>query len=1001
MPSGRLPQWEGRRASNECLNGCREVRADRHHHIAVPTKRDDTALVDHGVFGFDGTIRLAQTQFSWLARHEEQTRLNGMTEPMAEKNRTPEQQARDNIDAMLEEAGWNVQSKNQIDFSAGLGIAVREYQTDVGPADYVLFIDKKPVGVVEAKPEDWGQKITTVEEQSAGYAGAKLKWLNNEPLPFVYESTGVLTRFTDTRDPKPRSREVFSFPEPETMQDWHTQPATLRARLQGLPDLDATGLRACQVNAIEKLEKSFKDDRPRALIQMATGSGKTYAAITSIYRLLKHADAKRVLFLVDTRNLGEQAEQEFVAYVPSDDNRKFTELYNVQRLKSSFVANDSQVCISTIQRMYSLLKDQEMDDAAEEINPAELVQPKQPMPVVYNAKIPPEFFDFIVIDECHRSIYNLWRQVLEYFDAHLIGLTATPDNRTYGFFRKNVVSEYAHEQAVADGVNVGNEIYVIDTEKTKHGGQLKADQQVEKRERLSRRKRWEIQDEDVAYAAQQLDRDIVNPDQIRTVVRTFHDKLPEIFPGRAEVPKTLVFAKTDSHADDIIQTVREEFAEGNEFCKKITYRVEEDPKSVLAQFRNDYYPRIAVTVDMIATGTDVKPLECLLFMRDVRSRNYFEQMKGRGTRTLDHDDLKKVTPSAVSGKTHYVIVDAVGVTKSLKTASQPLITKPTVPLKDLAMGVMMGARDEDTVSSLAGRLARLNRQLAPQEQERIREKAGGIELSDIIGNLLAAIDPDRIEAKAREIEPVPDDAEPTPAARQKAQEQLVDNAACVFNGELIEMIDAIRRDKEQTIDHESLDTVLRAEWEGDAKENAEAIAQDFEQYLEANRDEIEALTIFYTQPHRRSELTYAMVREVFDKLKADKPRLAPLRVWQAYALLDDYKRQQPVTELTALVALIRRVCGIDSKISPYSETVRRNFQSWIMTHHSGGGEKFNEEQMAWLRMIRDHVITSFRLERDDLDMAPFDAKGGMGQMYKLFGDRMDGVIDELNDALAA
>ena len=924
-----------------------------------------------------------------------------MTEPMAEKNRTPEQQARDNIDAMLEEAGWNVQSKNQIDFSAGLGIAVREYQTDVGPADYVLFIDKKPVGVVEAKPEDWGQKITTVEEQSAGYAGAKLKWLNNEPLPFVYESTGVLTRFTDTRDPKPRSREVFSFPEPETMQDWHTQPATLRARLQGLPDLDATGLRACQVNAIEKLEKSFKDDRPRALIQMATGSGKTYAAITSIYRLLKHADAKRVLFLVDTRNLGEQAEQEFVAYVPSDDNRKFTELYNVQRLKSSFVANDSQVCISTIQRMYSLLKDQEMDDAAEEINPAELVQPKQPMPVVYNAKIPPEFFDFIVIDECHRSIYNLWRQVLEYFDAHLIGLTATPDNRTYGFFRKNVVSEYAHEQAVADGVNVGNEIYVIDTEKTKHGGQLKADQQVEKRERLSRRKRWEIQDEDVAYAAQQLDRDIVNPDQIRTVVRTFHDKLPEIFPGRAEVPKTLVFAKTDSHADDIIQTVREEFAEGNEFCKKITYRVEEDPKSVLAQFRNDYYPRIAVTVDMIATGTDVKPLECLLFMRDVRSRNYFEQMKGRGTRTLDHDDLKKVTPSAVSGKTHYVIVDAVGVTKSLKTASQPLITKPTVPLKDLAMGVMMGARDEDTVSSLAGRLARLNRQLAPQEQERIREKAGGIELSDIIGNLLAAIDPDRIEAKAREIEPVPDDAEPTPAARQKAQEQLVDNAACVFNGELIEMIDAIRRDKEQTIDHESLDTVLRAEWEGDAKENAEAIAQDFEQYLEANRDEIEALTIFYTQPHRRSELTYAMVREVFDKLKADKPRLAPLRVWQAYALLDDYKRQQPVTELTALVALIRRVCGIDSKISPYSETVRRNFQSWIMTHHSGGGEKFNEEQMAWLRMIRDHVITSFRLERDDLDMAPFDAKGGMGQMYKLFGDRMDGVIDELNDALAA
>ena len=924
-----------------------------------------------------------------------------MTAAMADKNRTPEQQARDNIDLMLEQAGWKVQSKKKIDFSAGFGVAVREYQTDVGPADYVLFIDKKPVGVVEAKPEDWGQKITTVEEQSAGYAAAKLKWVNKkEPLPFVYESTGVLTRFTDTRDPRPRSREIFNFPRPETTQEWHTQPASLCARLQKLPVLDATGLRACQLNAIEKLEESFKDDRPRALIQMATGSGKTYAAITSIYRLLKHADAKRILFLVDTKNLGEQAEQEFMGYVPNDDNHKFTELYNVQRLKSSFVANDSQVCISTIQRMYSLLKDQEMDEAAEKINPAEMVQPKQPMSVVYNGRIPPEFFDFIIIDECHRSIYNLWRQVLEYFDASLIGLTATPDNRTYGFFRKNVVSEYAHEQAVADGVNVGNEIYVIDTEKTKHGGQLGAEQWVEKRERLTRRKRWEIQDEDVTYAAEQLDRDIVNPDQIRTVVRTFRDKRPEIFPGRAEVPKTLVFAKTDSHADDIIQIVREEFAEGNEFCKKITYKAEEDPKSVLAQFRNDYYPRIAVTVDMIATGTDVRPLECLLFMRDVRSRNYFEQMKGRGTRTLDHDDLKKVSPSAACGKTHYVIVDAVGVTKSLKTASQPLITKPSVPLKDLAMGVMMGARDEDTVNSLAGRLARLDRQLNQQEQERIREKAGGIELVDIIGNLLAAIDPDRIEAKAREIELLAGDAEPPMAAREKAQEQLVGDAATVFNGELIELIDSIHRDKEQTIDHESHDTVLRAEWEGDAKENAEALAQDFQQYLETNRDKIEALTIFYAQPHRRRELTYAMIREVFDRLKHDKPRLAPLRVWQAYALLDDYKGSQPVSELTALVALIRRACDIDARVSAYQETVRRNFQHWIMTHHSGGGEKFNEEQMDWLRMIRDHIVSSFHLDHDDLDMAPFDAKGGMGQMYKLFGDQMDSVINELNEALA-
>ncbi len=785
------------------------------------------------------------------------------------------------------------------------------------------------------------------------------------------------------------------------MQEWIGQKASLRGRLQTLPPLNEEGLRDCQISAIENLEKSFREDHPRASIQMATGAGKTFTAITTIYRLLKYADAKRVLFLVDTRNLGEQAEQEFMTYLPHDDNRKFTELYNVQRLKSPYVAKDSQVCISTIQRMYSILKDQPLDEAAEEINPAELVLPKEPLPVAYSKKIPPEFFDFIFIDECHRSIYNVWRQVIEYFDASLIGLTATPDNRTYGFFRKNIVSEYNREKAIADGVNVGDEIYVIETERTKGGGKIAARQLVEKRERLTRKKRWEMQDEDETYTATQLDRDIVNPEQIRTVIRAFKEKLPEIFPGRNEVPKTLIFAKTDSHADDIIQTLREEFGEGNEFCKKVTYQSEEDPKSVLAQFRNDYYPRVAVTVDMIATGTDVKPLECLLFMRDVKSRNYFEQMKGRGTRTLDYDNLKKVTPSATSAKTHFVIVDAIGVTKSLKTASQPLITKPSVPLKDLAIGVMMGARDEDTVSSLAGRLARLERTLNDAEKQRITEQTGGIPLGSIVSGLIAAIEPDRVEAKAREIHQLPASIELDEKQFAQAQEQLVGEAAKVFNGELIELLDTIRRDKEQTIDNENLDTVLRAEWEGDAKENAQALVQDFQEYLEANRDEIEALTIFYSEPARRQTITYEMIRQVMEKLKHDRPRLAPLRVWRAYAVLDEYKGENPVNELTALVSLIRRACGIDKTVSRYTEPARRNFQNWIMQYHSGGEQKFNKEQMEWLHMIRDHIISSFHIERDDLETAPFDAKGGMGKMYQLFGDKMDSLIDELNEALAA
>jgi type I restriction enzyme, R subunit len=914
-------------------------------------------------------------------------------------NKHPEQIARDAIDRALTAAGWVVQDNKSIDFAESKGVAVREYQTDVGPADYALFVDAIAVGVVEAKPEDWGHKITTVEEQSGGYASAKLKWVNNaKALPFVYESTGTITRFTNGRDPKPRSREVFTFHRPETLSAWHATALSLRGALQNLPALLEDGLRDCQVDAITELEKSLKTDRPRALIQMATGAGKTFTAITEVYRLLKFADAKRVLFLVDTKNLGEQAEQECMAYLPNDDNRKFTELYNVQRLKSSFVAGDSQVCISTIQRMYAILKGEELDDAAEETNPAELlIKRKTPLPVVYNPKLPPEFFDFVIIDEAHRSIYNLWRQVVEYWDAYLIGLTATPDDRTYGFFQKNVVSEYKHEDAVADGVNVGNEIYLIETERTTQGGVIKAEQLVEKREKLTRKKRWETQDEDEAYVSKQLDRSVVNPDQIRTVIRAFRDQLPEIFPGRKEVPKTLIFAKTDSHADDIIQTVRTEFGEGNEFCKKVTYGSKEDPKSVLASFRNDFNPRIAVTVDMIATGTDVKPLECLLFMRDVKSKNYFEQMKGRGTRVLGKDALLKVTPSAKYGKTHYVIVDAVGVTKSKKTDSQPLITKPAVPLKDLAMGLMMGAgRDEETVTSLAGRLARIDRQIDDKRRETVAEVAG-MPLGAIVKSLMHAVDPDKVMADAQA---AAGQDEPDEAAQDTARTARINEAAKIFTGPLIETLDTIRRDLEQTVDHDNLDKLLRTEWAGDAEENARQIVQEFADYLDENRDKIEALAIYYNQPARRADVTFGMVRDLLDQLKHDRPRLAPLYVWRAYEHLDNYKGEGPAAELTALVALIRRVTGLDDMLTRHSDRVRRNFQNWVMKRHSGAGEKFSEDQMAWLHMVRDHLASSFNITRDDLDMAPFDGKGGLGRMHQLFGDETDPLLNEMNEAMA-
>ncbi|MCL0038198.1 DEAD/DEAH box helicase family protein [Thermodesulfovibrionales bacterium] len=912
-------------------------------------------------------------------------------------NQTPEQIARDKIDVMLQQAGWKVQDRKAVDFSAGLGIAVREYLTDIGPADYALFVDHKPLGVIEAKPETEGYRLTVHEAQAEAYAQAQLKYVNNDPLAFVYESTGEITRFTNFRDPKPRARQVFSFHRPGTFKEWLTRKESLRASILNLPFLEEQGLHNCQIVAIETLEKSFKDNFPRALIQMATGSGKTYTAITFIYRLLKFAHAKRVLFLVDTKNLGEQAEQEFMAYTPSDDNRKFTELYNVQCLKSSYVSKDSQVCICTIQRLYSILKGEELDEKAEEVNPNEMFQPKEPTPIVYNEKIPLEFFDFIVIDECHRSIYNLWRQVLEYFDAFLIGLTATPDKRTFGFFNENIVSEYPHERAVADGVNVGYDVYTFETEITSQGARIEAKEYIDVREKLTRKKRWEQLDEEVTYKGTQLDRDVINPSQIRNIIRAFKNKLPEIFPGRAEIPKTLIFAKTDSHADDIIEIAREEFAEGNDFCKKITYMSEENPKSILAQFRNSYNPRIAVTVDMIATGTDVKPLECLLFMRDVRSRNYFEQMKGRGTRILGGDDLKKVTPSAKANKTHFVIVDAVAVTKSLKTDSRPLERKPTIPLKDLLGAVLMGVQGEDTFLSLANRLTRMDRQITPAQQNKIKELSGGVPLGAVVNRLLDAHNPDRLEEKAKEIFKEDVDIAPD-EKRKKAQDELVKRAQKVFTGTLNEYLENVRKSLEQIIDTVNIDKVTFAGWDTQAKEQAENLVNDFKTFLEEYKDEIKALSIYYSQSYRRREVTYQMIKEVFDLINEKKPTLAPLRVWEAYAHIENVNTRSPKSALTALVGLIRRIVGIDKELTDYDTIARRNFRDWVVQAQTGH-KHFNKEQMEWLYMIRDHIATSFHIEKDDFDLAPFGERGGLGKLHELFRDETDKLIEELNEAL--
>lgn len=916
---------------------------------------------------------------------------------------TPEAKARIIIDEKLEETGYVLQDMKTLNPNAALGVAVREFPTESGPVDYLIFIEGKPVGVIEAKADDKGEVLLSVSEQAKRYIESGLKYCKSTfSLRFAYVATGVRTCFCDYNDDA-RTREVFSFHKPEKLAELLKDASSMRKRMKSFPALDESNFRDCQIKAILNLEKSFRENRPRALIQMATGAGKTYTAISAVYRLLKYANVKRILFLVDTKNLGEQAEQEFRAYKPNDDARSFTDLYNVRRLNTSNIPQDANVCISTIQRMYSILRGEELDENNETVSLYEqggALSRQKAKEVVYNEKYPIEFFDIIVIDECHRSIYNVWKQVLDYFDAFLIGLTATPDKRTFGFFNENIVSEYTHEQAVIDGVNVGRQgTYLIETEITSKGNTI-LKQQIEVRERLSRKKRWEQLDEDVQYKPSDLDEKVVNKSQIRNIIKAYKDALfTELFPNRKEVPKTLIFAKSDSHADDIINIVREEFAEKDEFCKKITYSAK-NPQGVLSDFRNSYYPRIAVTVDMIATGTDVKPIECLIFMRDVRSKNYFEQMLGRATRTLGADALQQVSPSAVEAKTGFIVVDAVGVTKSQKTTSRQLERKPSTSLKALMMSVVLGDTDEDTLTTLANRLLILERILTDKERNqlaKIEEKP----LKKVAENLLNVYDVDIIEEKAREKFHIAEIVEPTDQQMEEVQKELILIAtAPIFKPEFRDFVLEARKAHDQILDP-TLDIVTAKGFEEDLLENAEKIIATFHDFIEEHKNDITALSIIYNRSYKTRHLTYQMIEELYDALKHNPYCLSQEKLWRAYGVKFGSKVHKRVeSKLADIVSLVRFELGQTSELNLFSAEVALNFQKWVFAKQSGS-VKFTKEQMDWLYMIRDHIATSVYIDKDDLEYVPFDAKGGLAKYFELFGTEYLNILNEMNYALAA
>lgn len=948
----------------------------------------------------------------------------------------PEQQAREQIDAQLAAAGWVVQDLADLNLAAGCGIAVREYPLARGHgfADYLLFVDGRAVGALEAKKA--GHTLSGVEPQTVKYSEGVPRELDVpvRPLPFLYVSTGVETSFTNHLDPEPRSRRIFALHRPETLRDWLaedalgawvkgwtpatragepsdtylTRPSTLRSRLLTLPTPEIAGLWANQKLAITNLEESLKAGHPRSLLQMATGSGKSLTSVVSIYRLIKFAGARRVLFLVDRSNLGQQAEGEFKNYRTYDDHRKFEELYKVQLLTGNKIGSSSKVVITTIQRLFSMLRgDPELPPDMEETSAFDGSQVlKQPATVGYNAALPPEYFDVIFIDECHRSIYTLWRQVLEYFDAYLVGLTATPAKHTFGFFNRNLVMEYGHEQAVADGVNVGFDIYKIRTKITAQGSTIEAAPgvTVAVRERRTRAMRWEAPDEDLTYTAEQLDRDVVAKDQIRLVVRTFKERLfTEIFPGRTHVPKTLIFAKDDSHAEDIVEVVREVFGKGNDFCSKITYKTTgRDPQSLITEFRTSYNPRIAVTVDMIATGTDVRPIEIVMFMRSVKSRVLYEQMKGRGGRVIKTDELQAVTPDA-HAKTHFVLVDTVGVSESCMNDTRPLDQAPGISFAKLLQHVASGGTNPEMVSSLASRLTRLDQKLGPDERRQIREVSNGCDLHTIAHDIVAALDADRQIEHARKKFDLPAGTDPDEGQRQKAAAELIKEAVkpLATTPKLRQLLQDLKQQHDQIIDEVSQDELLEAGAAPEAKARAQALVQSFEAYLAEHKDEIDALQFFYSQPYHR-RLRYEDIRALASTIGSPPRNWTPERLWQAYEQLDRSRVRGASSGrlLTDIVSLVRFALHKENELVPYADQVRLRFENWLAQQNTAG-RSFTDEQSHWLVMMRDHVAQSLEIDVEDFDLTPFVEQGGLGKASKLFGKDLPKIVRELNEVLAA
>ena len=836
---------------------------------------------------------------------------------------TPEEKARVKIDQWFNDAGWQVVDRDEYEPTMS-AVAIRELPTKGNlRMDYTLLLCGRAIGVLEAKKEDIDITSDDVSKQVTTYADKGPAFCTSwqKPLPFLYKSNSKIIHFLDYRTSSNEWKEINSIHTPKEL----ARMFGINDPFAGLPSLNRKGLRACQYEAVTELEKSFRTGQNRALMVLATGAGKTYTACLTAYRMLSYTPMRRVLFLVDRNNLGRQAETEFGRFCLTETGDAFSTIFTVDRLKSSAVPSGSNVVISTIQRLFSLLKGEDIidtDDDDEDPADSEVSLPENP-------NLPHDFFDLIIIDECHRSIYGNWRRVLEYFDtARLVGLTATPIPDTKAFFNNNCVVNYTLEQSIIDGVNVDSRIYRIKTKETEEGGAIMQGQRTRLETRYTGEVKTVSTKETKQYTKEELNRSIINPAQIKLILSTYRDVVytemfcdPQREPNFLYLPKTLIFALNENHATNIRNIAREVFrevcpdADMKRYVQKITYSAG-DSNELIRQFRNDKDFRIAVTCTLVATGTDVKPLEVVMFMRDVASAPLYAQMKGRGVRTIGDEQLRNVTPNALS-KDCFFLVDAVGVTEHEKVTPGQYEGPDgkTITLKELLERITLGNLPDDYLKRLAAILSRLYNK-ADKAQRKEFARLAHDDMQEIARSIYNALDPEQSPQlppyKGPEFPNLERKGLVSPITNHADARKYILILAAGFVNTLIP----------------GEDTLI---FKGFSVEEAQGTTDAFEQYCHDHCDDIEALRILYN--NEGLPITYNMLKDLENKLKMENNRFVTNLLWNSYAVVcsDRVRRNTKKAEvkaLTNIIQLVRFSYHQTERLECACPTARSMFNLW-------------------------------------------------------------------------